>query len=441
MAKDPKDAKAPETEEKGKTQPEAKPETQPETHSDPQPEEKPTDKPAATPDNETPEKPEEKADEKNDETEEKKSLLDKGIDAAKSLLGGDDKESKDDKEETPAEDTKPKWEDDLQHIKDLEALNDGTVTLGEVVAPTKAGEAAIHQMENIDMSKLISAPMTAAVQANFEASKKMLECIKEIGMKDDTLTVVNFTYTKNGRQNKMTVPLLTLVPISALTIKQMTYDFKVKITSDTSVNLVTGNERTVTYGAQPQAQAVKAGPTGDKAGAKGEGNAAAVKDNTHVDTTFGVSYSSKKNSTATQNSKYSVETNIDVNLTIGPDSMPGGISKMLEVLNDAIDVYNPNGELTVTANSVTLSKGGYASVKAVYYDTKGNCAPGKVTCTCDKDKNVKVSVRNQGDCAQVIFEKPGIYTIAAEKLEASVFVEEYVAATSTTSETTTSTEA
>ena len=349
----------------------------------------------------------------------------------------------------------PSFEDDLQRIKAVEGINDGRVTLDEVVAPTKGGEAAIRQIENIDMSKLISAPMTAAVQANFEASKKMLECMKEIGMKGETLSVVTFAYSKNGRQIKMTVPLLTLVPISALTIKQMTYAFKVKVDSETTVNLVTGNERTVGYGNQPQEQGQKktdkSGATdtpgggdttqgnGDKSQGKADANAATtVKNNTHIDSTFGVSYSSKKNSTATQNSKYSVETNIDVNLTIGPDSMPAGISKMLEVLNDAIDIYNPNGQLTLSDTTVTLSKEGYGSVQAVYYDTQGQCAPSKVTCKKEGDTGTaeKITVLNQGDSAQVLFKAPGRYIVTAEKLQASVIVTEYAVPVATPAENT-----
>lgn len=44
------------------------------------------------------------------------------------------------------------------------------------------------------------------------------------------------------------------------------------------------------------------------------------------------SYSSKKDSKATSDSKYSVEYTMDVAVKAGQDSMPAGLSKILELL-------------------------------------------------------------------------------------------------------------
>ena len=57
--------------------------------------------------------------------------------------------------------------------KDLEAK----LELKDVVAPTTMAETAIKQMESVDMSKLIGAPMNAAVAAQFDAARKMLACV------------------------------------------------------------------------------------------------------------------------------------------------------------------------------------------------------------------------------------------------------------------------
>lgn len=48
------------------------------------------------------------------------------------------------------------------------------------------------------------------------------------------------------------------------------------------------------------------------------------------------SYSSKKDSSATKDSKYSVEYTMDVAVHAGQDSMPAGMAKVLEMLNNSI---------------------------------------------------------------------------------------------------------
>lgn len=59
------------------------------------------------------------------------------------------------------------------------------------------------------------------------------------------------------------------------------------------------------------------------------------------------SYSSKKDSSATRDSKYSVEYTMDVAVHAGQDSMPAGMAKVLEMLNNSISVVSPEGFLDV----------------------------------------------------------------------------------------------
>jgi hypothetical protein len=49
------------------------------------------------------------------------------------------------------------------------------------------------------------------------------------------------------------------------------------------------------------------------------------------------SVSSKKDSTSTKNSKYSVEYTIDVHVHAVQDDMPGGMSKILNILTESIN--------------------------------------------------------------------------------------------------------
>ena len=349
----------------------------------------------------------------------------------------------------------------VQTVADAIKMQDVTLTLKEVSAPTKLGEESIHQMESLDMSKLIGAPINAAVEAHYNAAKKMLGCINDIGVKDGTVAVVTFSFFKNGKMAKMTIPLLTLVPITAMRIKEMTYDFKIKFTADTSINLTTGAESTFSYGAAIQKEqdtskkktgennatdpnAAKPKPeggdkTGGQTGSTGTETAPApaaqkpsstavadaVKNSVRAEPTFGASFSSKKDSKATQDSKYSVESSMDIGITVVSDeNLPGGISKMLQILNDAISVYNPKGELTVSSSLVQLADG-YAVVKATYLDGEGNSAPDKITCKyegTEKDAP-KVKVLNTGDGVQLLFNAPGPYMVTAENMKSAVIVQ------------------
>lgn len=348
----------------------------------------------------------------------------------------------------------------VQTVGDALKMQDVTLTLKEVSAPSKLGEESIHQMESLDMSKLIGAPINAAVEAHYNAAKKMLGCINDIGVKDGTVAVVTFSFFKNGKMAKMTIPLLTLVPITAMRIKEMTYDFKIKFTADTSINLTTGAESTFSYGAaikdEQNPSKKKAGeenatdPNAAKPQQKGENTgsqtnstdaettpapaaqkpsstavADAVKNSVRAEPTFGASFSSKKDSKATQDSKYSVESSMDIGITVVSDeNLPGGISKMLQILNDAISVYNPKGELTVSSSLVQLADG-YAVIKATYLDGEGNSAPDKISCKyegTEKDAP-KVTVLNTGDGVQLLFNAPGPYMVIADNLKSAVIVQ------------------
>ena len=363
----------------------------------------------------------------------------------------DNKNDEEKKEESKLEEVKEIVQEimpGVHSVAEAVKMQDVTLTLKEVSAPTKMGEEAFHQMESLNMSKLIGAPIDAAVEAHYNAAKKMLACINEIGVKDGTVAVVTFTFFKNGKMAKMTIPLLTLVPITAMRIKEMTYDFKIKITTDSSINLTTGAESSFSYGAginnasnglakKEQAETKenkenkeekenkenkevkdekKEGKT-EKSDDASISNA--VKNAVKVEPTFSATFSSKKDSKATQNSKYSVESSMDIGLTVvSDDNLPGGISKMLEILNGAINVYNPNGELTVGTTEAQLSDG-LAAVNVSYVDGEGNVSPEKIKCSFigTKENPPTVQILNGGDNVQLVFSEAGNYKVTADKLE------------------------
>lgn len=330
-----------------------------------------------------------------------------------------------------------------------------TVSLSEATASSKLGDEALKTMGNTDLATIIATPLNAAINAQYAAAKKTLECINEFGVKNGALSVVSFTFFKNGKKAKLTIPLLTLVPINNMRINEMTYNFKLAIKTSSQLNMVTGAQTGFNaYGGSKVEDALAAmnpdktetKPPKSEAGTektpKTENSDApapnppktdapaktkpsdtdAIKKSVKLEPTFGVSFSSKKDSKATQDSKYSVETSMDVTIKVGPEDMPGGISKMLEILNDSIEVFNPNGELTVSSDRVKLSDG-YAIISAAYNDTEGNIAPEKIKCAKVDDEKLTVESTNNGDSRQFLLTKPGLYMVSAGNLKYLVTVE------------------
>lgn len=322
------------------------------------------------------------------------------------------------------------------------------VTLSDATASTKLGADALKSISDLDLSKILSAPLDAAVNAQYNAAKATLKCINEIGVKDGALTVVVFSFYKNGMQAKMSIPLLSLVPINNIRINEMTYNFKLSIKTSSTLNMVSGAEAAIAMnlgGVSKQSKSqnktektekaesesaqssgkqkeVKEGVSGSASSDDSTHLAQAIKNSTSVEPLFGVNFSSKKDSKATQDSKYSVESSMDVSLKVGPDDMPAGISKMLEILNESIEVFNPNGELSVSDNSVKLANG-YAMVTVYYRDSSGVFAPEKISCKHASGSSDSVKFLDNGHSRQFVFSTPGLYVVSAEKNQCAVNVE------------------
>nr|WP_259281359.1 hypothetical protein [Bacteroides fragilis] len=133
------------------------------------------------------------------------------------------------------------------------------------------------------------------------------------------------------------------------------------------------------------------------------------------------SYSSKKDSKATSDSKYSVEYTMDVAVKAGQDSMPAGLSKILELLGNSLDVSDPDGTLEVNSDLLFIENGKEtAQLIATYKDRNGLFSPDKLTITGTGANAVGFKV--SGD-SKIIDLPEGKYTVKAEGREKEVTVE------------------
>lgn len=189
---------------------------------------------------------------------------------------------------------------------------------------------ATQLLSQIPFGALIGTPLKAAVDAQAASAVACVDFVRKVGF-DDNGTVRNVTLTVSrsnpgpraltaggaqvpaaAESMKITVPLLTIMPIPFIRIEDMTLAFKAQLSATTESSK---SEQTTTEGS---------------ASLKGSVGWAIFK------CEFSGGFSSKKDSKATSSSKYCVEYTIDVNVHAVQDDMPAGMAKLLGILTDGI---------------------------------------------------------------------------------------------------------
>lgn len=245
---------------------------------------------------------------------------------------------------------------------------------------TTPSQVATNALQAIPFGSIIGGPLKACIEAQAMAAQTSWQFIQEVGLNTDPKTGqkeavnVSFQFMQNGRMVQLNVPLLTIVPIPYIAIHDIDINFKANISASSSSVSEQSSSSALDVGAEVTA-GLKVGPF-------------------HMDAKMNANYSSKKDSKATQESKYSVEYTMDVAVKAGQDSMPAGLAKVLELLGSALDVSDPEGTLEVSARKLVLSK-----------DKEGNAIPVSLIATYKNGKGIFES------------EAIGLFTKSNDKLE------------------------
>lgn len=381
-------------------------------------------------------KSEKSEDNKSDDSKKKeeKSTLDKVVDTTTSVIGalGDAHNAAQKKEKTPS-------------------LGDQMKDLNEVQVDKAFVSDSINLLGKISFDELIGNPLRAAVKAQRDLAKETLSYIREEGIKVDEngqgqITYVTMNFFRDGKQVKMRVPLLTLMPVPRLSISTMSYTFKAKVNAMSGVvasvgsggtpinaGMSTDNGSKSAASAKPAKDSSSKGnneKTGDEPAAstdnsaassnKTAASAAGAKPTISTTPTMSVGYSSKKDSGATRDSRYSVETTMDISITASEGEMPRGIDRLLGILDDSTEVIDPKGTLQVSADRISLVNN-YGVISVSYRNGKGAYAPTDVTCE-PIEGEAKPDMLESGDEMLLIFKAKGVYMISAGELHRIVFV-------------------
>lgn len=270
-------------------------------------------------------------------------------------------------------------------------------------------QAATSALQAVPFSSLIGAPLNACIDAQAMAAKTTWDFIENVGLEvnpdtgEKTAVNVSFLFMQGGRLVQLNVPLLTIIPIPYIAIHSIDINFKANI----SASLSTMSEQTENV--------TKSGDMNMDLGAK--------FGPFHVGTKMNASYSSKKDSKATSESKYSVEYTMDVAVKAGQDSMPAGLAKVLELLGNSLDVSNPKGTLDV--NGVRLiaveneeGTDKVAKLIATYKSSKGLFAPEKITISAIEEGSVPLITEANRMDGNLVVELPvGIYNVSVGSVD------------------------
>ena len=165
-----------------------------------------------------------------------------------------------------------------------------------------AAEAATSSLQSLPFGNIIGGPLVACVEAQAQAARTSWEFIQNVGLYADgeeKKTVnVSFQFIKDGRMAQITVPLLTIVPIPYIAINSIDINFKANISASAAS---TETEKFLQFRRYQRFRLCKV-----LLGAR-----------QHECQLF-----QQKDSSATRDSKYSVEYTMDVAVHAGQDSMP-----------------------------------------------------------------------------------------------------------------------
>ena len=168
---------------------------------------------------------------------------------------------------------------------------------------TSGSEAMISYMKALPFDHIIGAPLMACIKAQQASAQVTWEAIREMGFDksdksagEEEVAMVSFLFQQGGFTRKITVPLLTLIPIPYMQIDYVDLKFRADM-STTSEGELTAK------------------------------------------------YSNTMDSQAARTSKYNVTNEIDINIHATTSGMPASIAKLLDIFtNQCIDVmdYTPD---------------------------------------------------------------------------------------------------
>lgn len=216
---------------------------------------------------------------------------------------------------------------------------------------------SIGTLQGIPFKNLIGGPLCACIQAQNDAAMTSINFINNVCLNEDKETgeksaiYVSFSFIQNGRKVVINVPLIAIVPIPYIAINSIDINFKA------TVNGVECESNENTYSEEYKRDT----------NTKSQKRRGFFLNKNKKETKINTSFSTKRDSKSTQDSKFSVEATIDVAVHAGQESMPAGMAKILEMLGAAMDLCSPDGELSVNDTTFYAEKAPSSTPNDIIY--------------------------------------------------------------------------
>ena len=216
---------------------------------------------------------------------------------------------------------------------------------------------SIGTLQGIPFKNLIGGPLSACIQAQNDAAMTSINFINNVCLNEDKETgeksaiYVSFSFIQNGRKVVINVPLIAIVPIPYIAINSVDINFKA------TVNGVECESNEDTYSEEYKRDT----------STKSQKRRGFFLNKNKKETKINTSFSTKRDSKSTQDSKFSVEATIDVAVHAGQESMPAGMAKILEMLGAAMDLCSPDGELSVNDTTFYAEKAPSSTPNDIIY--------------------------------------------------------------------------
>lgn len=205
---------------------------------------------------------------------------------------------------------------------------------------TTASSVALGQLSALPFKNIIGGPLTASIEAQALAAKTTVDFIRAVGMQEvnGKLEAINVEFTfqdGTGAFRRLRVPILTVIPIPFIVIDTVDIQFKARIAASAQQASEESSSTEAKIGVQASA----------RWGTRGFGASVSVD----------ASYSAKKDSKASQESKYSVEYTMDVHVHASQSGLPQGMAQILNILQDGISNKPEGSQLLVLGLPATLT--------------------------------------------------------------------------------------
>jgi hypothetical protein len=199
------------------------------------------------------------------------------------------------------------------------------------------------ELQALPLEYMLSAPLQSAIKSQALAAQTTIDFIEKVGLEEDStgnlsVRTVSFEYTHQvadpanptaaptTQTNTLTVPMLAMVPVPYIRIDTLNVDFEFRvretITRTSKVAVSSSANTTTTVDSTTKLGGGFLSFLG--------GPSATVKAN--VSSTFNVSASYKTTNSSTEDRS----ARITIAMRAVQDKMPEGLSRVLTILNDAI---------------------------------------------------------------------------------------------------------